>query len=223
MRASACRTAILAVFVTTLTSAPAEAGILSWLSKLSGPGWFWGSEISYAVKCFPKAKPDEESNMSGSGVVYGCPDRDLLTDAHFGWYVTGGLSVAFDSNLDYTSQQAQPGSDNVYMVKFGTALDYGVWPRWADIGVGSGFRYFAGARFENFALPYVQLRLTLRPLTFADKNWLLISINRELLVGRIDGARFGAPDDPRLHETNEWLWEFGVSFDIEAFRNRRLR
>jgi hypothetical protein len=142
------------------------------------------------------------------------------------------VAVAQDNHLRYDDTAIEEKSKAVRLLKFGTAVDYTLVP-WLDLGVGAGFLYFAGPRFENFALPYVEpVRVTIRPLLFRWKHlrrnrrelehrgWLLLSAKWNVLIGRLDGASFGAPSDP-FSVQNESNPELGVAIDVVRLLNRR--
>lgn len=220
MRTSASRAAILGLLLVSLASVPAEAGVLSWLSKLSGPGPFLGVDASFALKCFRWEKGKTEPG-SPADSVEGADARIItcshipLGERHATLFATVGAAWSLDNDLDYGGRPAP----TVGMFKSGMSLDVTVFP-WLDLGAGGGFRYFGGSGFDNFALPYVQpVRIGVRPLNFAKVDWLIVTFSGEFLLGVVDGPRFGATDSYR--ESNEFLQEWGVSIDLPRLLKKR--
>lgn len=218
------RLLMLVVLAGCAVPATADAGILSWLDKLSGPGPFWGIEASFAVRCFVVGESNQTGQATrpeGSGFVIGCPKSELK-QKEFAWFLTIGGAIAEHNPLDYDDLGRTAESTAVRMLKFGTALDYRVFPA-LEIGSGVGVRYFAGPRFDNFALPYIQpARMTIRPLLWSGNDWLLLSANWDILLGVVDGAKFGAPRDSFRADRENNL-EIGVSIDLVRLFNAPLR
>ena len=221
MRSSASRAGIVAALLVSVGSVPAEAGILSWLSKLSGPGPFLGVNASFALKCFrweqdpPDAGPPEGPGESTDFRIITC-SKIPLEERHATLFATVGYAWSLDNDLDYGGRPVP----TIGMLKSGMSLDVTVFP-WLDLGAGGGFRYFSGSGFDNFALPYVQpVRVGVRPLSFAKVDWLLVTFSGEFLLGVVDGPRFGATAD-NFRESNEFLQEWGVSIDLPRLLNKR--
>jgi hypothetical protein len=220
MRSSARCAGIVALLLASLASVPAEAGILSWLSKLSGPGPFLGVNASFALKCFRLGEGPPDSGSPGDHTE--SPDFRIVTCSHIPLerrhatlFATVGAAWSLDNDLDYGGRPAP----TVGMFKSGMSLDVTVFP-WLDLGAGGGFRYFGGSGFDNFALPYVQpVRVGVRPLSFAKVDWLIVTFSGEFLLGVVDGPRFGATDSFR--ESNEFLQEWGLSIDLPRLLNKR--
>jgi hypothetical protein len=216
----------LALAATLLLARPADAGLLSWLDKLSGPGRFWGIDIVVGVKCSEvpekyKENRTEAEALSSGGIILGCVSKAPLTEPHFAWLVTVGGAVAANNPLDY-GNRTDKKSRSVGTIKIGTSLDYTVLPLF-DIGLGGGLLHFIGPSFDNFPLPYVEPRLTLRPLLWRKDptkeqvkrwGWLQVSVGMNVLIGTVDGAKFGAPADP-LNVRNEKRLDLGVGVDFK--------
>lgn len=167
--------------------------------------------------------------MAGVGFTFSCPES-RLTERHLTIYLVGAAAIAEDNPLNYGDLAEQDRSSAVRLFKLGGSLDYTLFPS-VDLALGFGGYYFAGPRFENFWQEYAEARATLRPLVLlafekdpaaVERNgWLLFSVSRVLLRGRITGADFGAPLDP-LNEKDELLWSFDMSVDVVRFlRNLR--
>jgi hypothetical protein len=218
----------LALAATLLLARPADAGLLSWLDKLSGPGPFWGMDIVVGVKCFypensknsTRSKTDREALSSG-GIILGCVSEAPLDEQHVAWLVTVGGALANNNPLDY-GDRTDEKSRWVGSIKIGSSLDYTVLPLF-DIGAGGGLLHFIGPSFANFTLPYVESRLTLRPLLWRKKptttqmtrwGWLQVSVGVNILIGTVDGAKFGAPNDP-LNVRNETRLDLGLGVDFK--------
>jgi hypothetical protein len=222
MRSSVSGAGIVALLLASLVSVPAEAGILSWLSKLSGPGPFLGVNASFALKCFrweerqtDQGQPAESPRFAGADARIVTCSHIPVQERHATLFATVGAAWSLDNDLDYGGRPAP----TVGMFKSGMSLDVTVFP-WLDLGAGGGFRYFGGSGFDNFALPYVQpVRVGVRPLSFAKVDWLIVTFNGEFLLGVVDGPRFGATADS-YRESNEFLQEWGLSIDLPRLLNK---
>lgn len=209
------RRVVPVVLLLVLIPASASAqGFFRWLGKLSGPGPFWGVSGEIYLKCIPtKKKP--EMMMPGGRIT--CP-KMTLDDKHLTIYLNLTGAVAENNPLNYGDVGAQEESTAVRLLKVGASVDWTA-HRTFDVGLGAGFAYFGGPRFDNFARPYVQpLRTAFRPLMLAEKatdndGWLIVSANWQILIGTIDGEDFGAPLDA-FRSSNEHDLELGLSVDI---------
>jgi hypothetical protein len=191
--------------------------------------------------CIWTSARDEEAGpggneLAGAGLVFSC-SRSRLTQQHWNWYVTGGWGLAFENTLDYGGRDVAGLSERVQYFRAGTSLMYTVHPA-VDLGAGTGVLIFAGPRFDTFPMPYVQpVKLAVRPLLLRDREglssnqieargWLVLTANWTMLLGTIDGADFGAPNDP-LRVQRESLPQFGVALDLprllRAFQRERSR
>lgn len=218
----------LALIALILNARLVDASILDWLDKMSGPGPFWGIDVSVGVKCFGFPKPTNNQTpageaLSSGGIILGCVTRAPLDERHFTWLVSAGGAIASDNPLNY-GDSGKSKSRAVRLLRFGSSLDYTVHPA-LDIGAGAGLIYFAGPSFDNFALPYVEpLRFTSRPLLLVSRHpkpdqverwgWLLVSANWNIVVGTVDGAKFGAPLDPFKARSERGRWRYGVGIDF---------
>jgi hypothetical protein len=219
MKTHCCRMLLLATALVAMAPQTAEAGILEWLGRLSGPGPFWGVDADVCLKAFPLEKRDDQG-MMGS-LRLSCPSA-RLDERHISWYAHLGWAVAFDNPLNYAGVDVAGKSDNVWLLKVGTSFDFTVKP-YLDIGVGGGLFHFGGERFDSFSRPYIEpVRVGLRPLLLCrgrDKSrtehdgWLLISVNRVIHLGTFDGASFGAPLDS-FRTYNEGNWSGGLTVDV---------
>ena len=159
------RVASVLVLLSLMSPAHADAGLLSWLDRLSGPGPFWGADIGIALNCKKeKGKENEGLLRSASDTLrLGCRNEDL-NKKHFTWFMNIGLAATTHNNLDYGDRPEPEPSTAVGVLRLGTSVDYTI-DASLDVGIGGGFMYFAGPGFVNFARPYVQpLRVTVRPL-----------------------------------------------------------
>lgn len=217
-------------------AAPAylEAGLLSWLDRLSGPGPFWGIDFGIALKCPSPPPPCRDPTCQGvaqttSSVRVSCPG-ERLDKKHFNYYFNVGVAGTTRNKLNYGDRPEPEPSTAIGLVRIGSSVDYTLDPS-LDVGAGAGFMYFGGESFDNSARPYVQpLRISIRPLllnwspqpfrndcNYTEKlrrrGWFIITFDLNLVVGTLDGASFGAPADLwRAH--NEIVPEFGVSIDV---------
>jgi hypothetical protein len=205
----------------------AEASFLGWISRLSGPGPFWGLDAEVCVSHLnfdkDKIKPmNEAGDQKTFAPTLTFPCKVRLDQRHLSWNLHAGVAVAFKNPLDYTGAGVEGKSDNVWRGQLGTSLDLTLRP-WIDIGAGGGLVYFAGERFDSFARGYVEpVRVTVRPLLWRHASnpaqrerdaWLGISAGWIIHLGTLDGADFGAPSDSfRTH--NESNWQAGVSIDV---------
>jgi hypothetical protein len=221
MKTHSCRLLLLATAILVMVPTTADAGLLSWLSRLSGPGPFWGVEADVCLKAFPLKEREGPPTMMGGAVRLACPNAEL-NRRPISWYAHIGWAVAFDNPLDYTGVDAGDKSDNVWLLKLGTSFDFTVKP-YLDLGVGVGVFHFGGERFDSFSRPYIEpVRVGIRPLLLRPgrdesrtehDGWLLISLNRVIHLGTLDGASFGAPFDS-FRTYNEGNWSGGITVDI---------
>jgi hypothetical protein len=231
-----CHIALFAVTLLGMLPGVTYAdGLISWLGKLSGPGPFIGANVDVCVKPFfvdPKAKAGGPE--VAAGLIISCSDT-RLNDQHLSWYVGAGFGLAYENNLNYSGRSVEGLSERVMFYRVGTSLMYTVHPA-VDLGMGTGVMIFNGPRFEAFPMPYLQpVKLALRPLLLRDRTgrtdnqidargWLVVTANWTLLLGTLDGADFGAPNDPLLVR-NENLPQFGVAIDVprllRAFKRER--
>jgi hypothetical protein len=210
---------LIVVTVLVLCPVPARAdGLISWLDKLSGPGPWLGLNLSVCLTTFGR---DGASGGPRSAVI-SCRDSDLR-ERHWSWYVNAGAGLALDNDLNYAGQDLTGKSDRVTYLKAGTSVMYTLRPA-LDLGAGAGFLRFQGPRFSGFAKPYLQpVKVGVRPLLIGyagddrdevdERGWLLLTADWVILLGTIDGARFGAPADS-LRESNENLLQLGFSIDV---------
>jgi hypothetical protein len=217
----------LLLLLTLVPSTVQAQGFLRWLGRLSGPGPFWGLGADIALKCLGVDETDEAPGTPEevrprvlTGFRFSCPDA-RLNDRHATVYLVVGGAIAENNPLNYGDAGAQTESTAVRMLKVGASIDWTV-HKMVDVGTGAGMVYFAGPRFDNFSLGYVQpVRFTFRPLLISEAakdhhGWLLLSANWQILLGAIDGADFGAPSDP-FRSRNEQDVEVGVSIDVFRF------
>ena len=222
------RVLLLAIAMTVVTPRAADAGILSWLSRLSGPGPFWGIDLDVCMKAIDRGRGPKPTPGMRSGIRLSCPDT-TLDRPHISWYANFGWALASDNPLDYTGVDVAGKSDRVWLLKLGTSLDYTVRPA-LDIGIGGGIFHFGGERFESFTRPYLEpVRVAVRPLLLRPgrntsnterDGWLLVSASWIVHLGTLDGASFGAPLDP-FREYNENNWSLGLTVDVFRLLGRR--
>ena len=220
------RVVSLLLLLSLTMPAHAEAGLLSWLDRLSGPGPFWGVDAGIALNC-KKEKGKEEEGLfrtAGDTLRLGCRNEDL-ENKHPTWFLNIGAAAARHNDLKYGDRPEPEHSKDIGVIRLGTSVDYTL-DASLDVGVGGGFTYFVGPSFVNFARPYVQpLRVTVRPLLLRwqkggkhkhkleNLSWLLVNVNVNVLLGTIHGADFGAPADPfRVH--NDIVPEIGIGVDV---------
>jgi hypothetical protein len=223
------RTAIGLLLLVLAAPATSEAGLLSWLDALSGPGPFWGTDVEMEAYCHafpkPKTKPGT-SQTEGLAEIVGIrfPISDsckhiLLKQHRFTFLLTEGIALAANNPLDYGDDGHQTKSTSVWLFRSGGSVNYS-FDMAVEIGAGAGVFYFAGPRFDNFVRPFVQpARLAVRPLLFVphlrqEKNgWLIFEADWTRLLGTINGATFGAPGDPWKIDDRNRL-ELGVYLDL---------
>lgn len=213
-----CRASLLVVVCLVAAPSPVRAdGLISWLGRLSGPGPWIGANVDFCLETFAH-KEDEASGLRGILVSCGVP----VDTPHWSWNLNVGTGFAIDNDLDFSGQEIEGKSDRVTYIKLGTSLMRTA-RRSIDAGFGGGVMFFQGPRFPNFGMPYVEpIKVAIRPLLFwkdaSDKRgWLVLTADWVMLLGTVDGARFGAPADP-LYERNENLMQFGIRIDITRLR-----
>lgn len=194
----------------------ADAGILSWLDQLSGPGPFIVFDASYGVWC--SQEPTKTEIITGR---WGCQSTVSLEKPNLTWYVTGGAGFALDNPLDYGTGADKPP---VRIARLGTSLDYTI-HRTVDIGAGVGVLYFNGPRFPNFARLYVEpIRLGFRPFLLNSSGKLtsrqkrlgafVLYVNWNIVTGTLEGRTFGAPSDPFRARNELDRKEWGLAIDF---------
>lgn len=228
MRTPVYRMLLLTLCMVLTAPRAADAGLLSWLSQLSGPGPFWGIDVGVCVKPFilpadkNKPNPSPDGPRGRQALYFSCPGA-RLDQRHVSWNVNFGGAIAENNPLDYGDTGRQRQSTAVRLLQVGSSLDYTLHPV-LDLGAGAGVFYFAGPRFDNFLRAYVEpVRVSVRPLIWSERHlasdqidrrgWLRVSAAWTILLGEIDGATFGAPLDP-FHEENESILSLGLSIDV---------
>jgi hypothetical protein len=219
---------LLTVAMIALMPRAADASLLGWLSRLSGPGPFWGLDVSVCAHAFPlgdKNTPLEGNELRNeqetAALLFPCTEM-TLDRRHVSWNVNFGGAYAWKNPLDYTGVDVAGRSDNVWLLKLGTSFDYTVAPSF-DIGAGIGVYHFGGKRFENFSRPFVEpVRVAVRPLLWrSGRNaeqrqrdaCVVLTASWIIHLGTMDGEDFGAVNDPfRSH--NEHNWQAGVALDV---------
>jgi len=206
----------------------ADASIMDWLDRLSGPGPFWGIDFDMQVNCPSRASSSVNQGnrfkVLAANIVISCPD-ERFDKRHVNWYLTPGLG--WTKQLNHLGDVPPTNPDATKAIgtdKLGTAIDYTVAPA-VDIGAGAGFLYFYGPRFVNFARPYVQpFRVAIRPGLFKPgastestsstvRGALAINFSVTMIVGTIAGSDFGVPASS-FHVHNEFVPEVGISLDV---------
>ena len=226
MKNQICRLMLLATVMVVMAPRSADANLLSWLSRLSGPGPFWGVDVSVCVHAIPVEEEDPSLQPTGPRkhemtLLFPCTEM-TLERRHVSFNVNGGAAYAWKNPLNYDGVDVEGRSDNVWLLKLGTSVDYTAAPSF-DIGAGVGLFYFNGKRFPHFTRPYVEpVRVAIRPLMWRtgrtpeqrDRDaWLVLTTSWIIHLGTMDGADFGAANDPfRSH--NEHNWQAGVSLDV---------
>lgn len=236
------RVALMFLLVGLISSSRADANIIDWLDRLSGPGPFWGADVAIAMRCPSGPRMDTtpqqlppSTRTTSEGIVVSCPG-ERLDRKHSNWYLILGASGTGRNHLNYGDQPSDE-SKAIGIFKMGSAFDYTLLP-FLDVGVGGGFLYFFGPRFPNFAHPYVQpFRISIRPLLLGwrseprskdpeyirkleKRGWLLINFDLNIIAGTIDGSSFGAPGDPWRVE-NDVVPEIGIGLDVVKLFSRK--
>ena len=233
MKPQLCRLILLAIIMVVMAPRSADANLLSWLSRLSGPGPFWGVDVSVCVHAVEVKEKDVTTQRTDPNqhteVGFDFPCRELTFEQrHVSFNINGGAAYAWKNPLNYDGVDVADRSDNVWLLKLGTSVDYTAAPSF-DIGAGVGAFYFGGERFANFTRPYVEpVRVAVRPLLWRrgrdaqQRNrdaWLVLKASWIIHLGTMDGADFGAPGDSfRSH--NEHNWQAGVSLDVLRLLNK---
>ena len=218
-----CRTIILAIVILLGKPHLADAGgILGWLGRMSGPGPFWGVDLSVCVppSPWPLHKGQHETTKAettkAEAIILCKPEikRGDLT-----WYATVGFAFASNNQLDYGDSGGREKSRTVWTINAGTTLSYTLFDP-LDVGTGVGFLRFDGPSFDYFLSPYVEpIILTLRPGLLARNckgakcRAVVISAAWHMLRDTVNGASFGAPDDP-WERKNESRLAVGLSLDL---------
>jgi len=228
MKPQILRLVLLAMVMLMMAPRSADANLLSWLSRLSGPGPFWGVDVSVCVHAIPTE--DEDPSVGPSAprptkheMTLRFPCTELTFEQrHVSFNINGGAAYAWKNPLNYDGVDVGGRSDNVWLLKVGTSADYTAAPSF-DIGAGVGVFHFGGKRFANFTRPYVEpVRVAVRPLMWrsgrtADQRdrdaWLVLTTSWIIHLGTMDGADFGAPNDS-FSSHNEHNWQAGVSLDV---------
>jgi hypothetical protein len=227
MKPQILRLILLAMVMVVMAPRSADANLLSWLSRLSGPGPFWGVDVSVCVDAVPVGDADGTTPPPATmepqevtGFLFPCTEM-TFERRHVSFNINGGAAYAWKNPLNYDNVDVGR-SDNVWLLKLGTSADYTAAPSF-DIGAGVGIFHFGGKRFANFTRPYVEpVRVAVRPLLWRSGRdakqrnrdaWLVLTASWIIHLGTMDGADFGAPNDPfRSH--NEHNWQAGVSLDV---------
>lgn len=218
----------------------AQAGLLSWLGRMSGPGPFFGVDISRCVLVKgddPPAPPRDEAASDASAgrrirnVVLGlCPElKDKRYKPHWTVSVLAGLSGSLQNDLQRNGEDAHA----VWVLNLGGTADYTANP-WLAVGAGAGINHFFGKDFRAFARPYVEPYVAIRPALIgrsgeippasstgqAFARSLIAVVGWRVLFADLDGASFGAPGDP-FHVHNEGRLSVGVGIDLWAIIDKR--
>lgn len=215
------RMLLLVVVMVIAMPGSADAGLLSWLGRLSGPGPFWGLDANICVKTFKLGKARSSGEEGLGAARLSCPEAKL-DERHISWYVTGSWALASSNPLDYAGVDISGKSQRVWLLKVGTSLDFTVVPS-LDVGIGGGIMHFGGERFDGFSRPYVEpVRLGVRPLLWSrgrDKKrtehdgWLMVTASWIIHLGTLDGPSFGALFDT-YRTYNEHNVSLGVTVDV---------
>jgi hypothetical protein len=233
MTKQVCQALLIATGIVLVAPQPADAGLLSWLGRLSGPGPFYGLDVGICVNQVslvgpvkPEQRDPEAVNQRVMAETLRFPCTKYgLDQPHLSINLNVGAAIAEDNPLDYGDVNRREHSTAVRYLKGGVSFDLTVL-QWLDVGVGAGMFYFAGPSFANFSQGYLEpARISVRPLLIRRNltkpqrergAWLGLSLSRVIHLGTLDGASFGAPNDPyRVH--NEANWQGGVSIDVFRF------
>lgn len=223
MRSHCCRMLMLATALVVMAPRTADAGLLEWLGRLSGPGPFWGLDANVCLKSFPleERERDRKDMVPMATIRLSCPGA-RLEQRHISWYVNFGWALASENPLDYTGVDVSDKSQRVWLLKLGTSWDLTLTPS-VDVGVGGGLLHFGGERFDGFTRPYIEpARVAIRPLLLRRwrdpkkterDGWLLVSASWIIHLGTLDGPSFGAPFDT-YRTYNENNWTAGLTVDV---------
>ncbi len=223
------RIGVLAILVLAAMSEDAAAGILGWLGRMSGPGPFISVDVSRCIplKHHPKAQgvagAQQESAREAGAAIIICPQAAEDRYArHWTLYVTGGVAGSYDNDLNPDGHNAHA----VWILNLGVSADYTVYP-WLALGVGTGANHFIGQDFKGFARPYVEPYFSVRPALIgkrtvneasgrgeAIRRSFILTVGRRVLFADLDGASFGAPNDPWPGAHNEGRWNVSIGIDL---------
>jgi hypothetical protein len=204
------------------TSGEASAGILGWLGRMSGPGGFITVDASVCIKK-PKGKTTDAQEHEPPTLVVICPQTANERYArHWSFYATGGVAGSVDNNLTVNGRNGH----SVWILSLGGAADYTVAP-WVAIGAGAGINHFIGDDFKGFTRPYVAPYVSIRPGVIGKKNLsetddraeavrrsFIVTAGMHVLFADLDGASFGAPNDPWEGAKNEARPFVSVGVDL---------
>jgi hypothetical protein len=219
----------------------ANAGLLSWLGRMSGPGPFLGVDFSRCVAVIGGESTDPprpqgasrapERSKGDLAVINICPElRDgTRYRPHWTFSLIGGLSGSLDNQLQRNGENGHA----VWVLNLGGAADYTANP-WLAVGAGAGVNHFFGKDFRAFARPYVEPYVSIRPALLgrsgevppasstgeAVLRSLIAIVGWRILFADLDGESFGAPDDP-FHVHNEGRLSLGLGIDVWAIIDKQ--
>jgi hypothetical protein len=228
---------LVLVLISAAVPEPAHAGLLSWLGRMSGPGPFFGVDISRCVAVKGGERPRRPAGAGASeepeqtrgdlaATLTFCPELrgGRRYRPHWTFSVVGGLSGSLENQL----QREGENGHAVWVLNAGGTADYTATP-WLAVGAGAGINHFFGKDFRAFARPYVEPYVAIRPALLgrsgeiprasskgeAILRSLVASVGWRVLFADIDGASFGAPGDP-FHVHNEGRVSVGLGIDVWA-------
>jgi hypothetical protein len=220
----------------------AQAGLLSWLGRMSGPGPFFGVDLSRCVAVIGGERPRHPAGAGASeepeptrgdlaATVALCPELrgGRRYRPHWTFSAVAGLSGSLENQLQREGHDGRA----VWVLNAGGTADYTATP-WLAVGAGAGINHFFGKDFRAFARPYVEPYVTVRPALLgrsgeiprasskgeAVLRSLLVSVGWRVLFADLDGASFGAPSDP-FHVHNEGRLSVGLGIDVWAIVDKR--
>ena len=202
--------------------ASAQAGIIRWIAKLSGPGGFTGVGYEFFPLCYgkkngisrldPRVDREEIAAPRAFAVDLNC--RSFQRD---GRLLIGGFQVAHlsgENNQQYDSSIQESFTDRVEGILFMGTADLGVGHPAFDVGLGAGFIRFYGMPAVPFNHPIYHVRLTVKPMVFKPKpppdskqpdaeytravldryqdDLLQLRLEMNIMPGGLDDSDFGA-------------------------------
>lgn len=199
--------------------ASAQAGIIRWIAKLSGPGGFTGFGYEFFPLCYGKKNGVTRLGTVTSEVG---DSRAFAADLNCrgfhrdGRLLMGGFQVVHlkgANNLQYDDSVPRSFTESVEAILVMATVDTGIGHRAFDVGAGAGFVRYYGMPAVPFNHPIYHLRLTVKPLALERRPALVppndpaykaavldrykddvlqVRLEMNVVPGGIDDADFGA-------------------------------
>ena len=104
------------------------------------------------------------------------------------------------------------------------------------VGVGAGANHFIGEDFKGFVRPYVEPYVSIRPALIGKRNVVgtqdrgkairrsfIFTVGWHVLFADLDGASFGAPNDPWPGVNNEGRLVASVGVDLWMLLGKEVK